>query len=240
MARKLLLLAVVVSIVLFQFRVNLVSAQDNNKESGFEETEELTIADPIEPWNRLMFQFNDRLYFWVVKPVAKAYSFVLPQDDRVAIRNFLDNLLFPVRFVNCILQGKLKAAGNELLRFGINTTAGVFGFDDVAKKEFDLKGSKEDLGQSLAHYGAGHGFYIVWPVLGPSSLRDTIGLVGDYLLDPLSYIELKTSLAIRTGGYVNSASLHIGDYEDLVQGALDPYISLQDAYVQHRAKEVEK
>ncbi len=233
---------VIISFVLLTglFASPVVRAQDIEDNSDFSQARELTVSDPLEPWNRLVFKFNDRLYFWLLKPAAKGYAFVFPQDARVAIGNFFKNLLFPVRFVNCLLQGKFKEAGNEFLRFGINTTAGVFGFDDVARKQFDLKSSSEDFGQSLAHFGAGHGFYIVWPILGPSSLRDTFGLAGDFLLDPLTYIELETSLALRATNYVNTTSLHIGDYEDMVEGALDPYISLQDAYIQYRAKEVKK
>ncbi len=240
MIKRIFLITLFVTVLFVVFSSNHVRAQDFNDNGSFDNTVELTIADPIEPWNRLMFKFNDRFYFWVLKPVAKGYSFVLPQDARVAIGNFFKNLLFPVRFINCLLQGKFKQAGNEFLRFSINTTAGVFGLDDVAKKEFNIKSSNEDFGQSLAHFGAGHGFYIVWPVLGPSSLRDTFGLLGDFLLDPLTYIEIEKSLALRATSLVNTTSLHIGDYEDMVEGALDPYISLQDAYIQYRDREVKK
>ncbi|RMG67106.1 MAG: VacJ family lipoprotein, partial [Nitrospirae bacterium] len=173
MVKKVVITFVVLASLVVFFNASGVRAQD--EDLGFEEAQELTIADPLEPWNRLMFRFNDRLYFWVLKPVAQGYSYILPQDVRVAIGNFFRNLLMPVRVVNCLLQGKLKGAGNELLRFAVNTTLGVYGFDDVAKREFNLNPYEEDLGQSLGHYGIGNGFYIVWPVLGPSTLRDTVG-----------------------------------------------------------------
>lgn len=227
-----------VMIMLFSVMLCSVSAQDETlSDEEFNEQEEVTVSDPLEPFNRLMFKFNDRLYFWVLKPVARGYSFVFPQDARVAIRNFFHNLFTPIRVVNDLLQGKLKRAGKELARFCINTTAGVFGFADVAAKEFNLKVPDEDFGQTLGVYGIGHGIYVVWPVVGPSSLRDTVGLIGDLLLDPLSYLNAEESLMMRGVYTINNTSLRIGEYEDLKKSALDPYISLQDAYLQYRLEQ---
>ena len=108
------------------------------------------ISDPLAPLNRAVFKFNDRLYFWVLKPVAKGYNVVFREDVRTCIANFFSNLLTPVRLVNCILQGKFKAAATETARFFVNTTMGVLGFGDAGKIVFNLEISDEDLGQTWA------------------------------------------------------------------------------------------
>lgn len=203
-------------------------------------TEENSIPDPLEPWNRAMFTFNDKLYFWVLKPVARGYSAIVPEWGRIRVRNIFQNITMPGRFVNNLLQLKIERAGTELLRFVFNTTVGVGGMFDVAKN-IDLKAHEEDLGQTLGVYGIGNGFYLVWPVLGPSSLRDTVGTVGDFFLDPVYYIsDTGLRMAVRSLDVTNTTSLHIGDYEDMKESALDPYVSFRDAYFQHRDNKVKK
>lgn len=202
----------------------------------------LTIADPLSGWNRAMFYFNDKFYFWVAKPVTQAYSAVVPEDFRIAFKNFHDNLYSPVRLVNNLLQLKFKAAGNELIRFVMNTVLGAFGLADPAKEAFGIEAQDEDFGQTLAFYGVGHGFYLVWPVLGPSSARDTVGFVGDLLAYPLTYarneIDTEEVLLIYAHEKINALSFRIGDYEALKKAAIDPYVAVRDAYVQHRAAKV--
>ena len=198
-----------------------------------------TIADPIEPINRAFFYFNDKLYFWLLKPVARGYGFILPQSVRIGLRNFFDNLGFPIRFVNCVLQGKLEGAGREANRFIVNTTVGLLGLIDVAEEKMDIKEQDEDFGQTLGFYGLGPGFYINWPILGPSSLTDTIGIVGDIPLDPVSYTgETFIALPVRSVDLVNRTSLTIGEYEDLKRAALDPYVATRDAYYQFRQNKI--
>jgi len=214
-------------------------AMEPESENG-EMAEEKGIADPLEPWNRAMFTVNDKLYFWVLKPVARGYSAIVPEWGRVRVSNMFQNITMPVRFVNNLLQLKIKAAGTEVLRFVFNTTAGVGGMFDVAKN-IDLKPQDEDLGQTLGVYGIGNGFYLVWPVLGPSSLRDTVGTVGDYFLDPVNYITPAADrIAIHAWDTTNRTSLHIGDYEDLKESAIDPYVSFRNAYFQHRNSKIEE
>jgi phospholipid-binding lipoprotein MlaA len=207
-----------------------------------EEDKSVRIADPIAPWNKAMYHFNDKLYFWVLKPVAQGYSAVMPEDVRIAFSNFFSNLTTPVRFVSSLLQFKVKDAGNELIRCVYNSTAGIGGLADVAKTDLGISRKEEDLGQTLGRYGIGQGFYIVWPFLGPSSLRDSVGTVGDWFLDPVTYVNpfFFDSLGIRTFDKVNTVSLHIGDYEDLKKSAIDPYVSLRDAYAQYRKKKVDE
>lgn len=200
------------------------------------------IADPLEPMNRVFFHFNDKLYFWFLKPISVGYGTAVPEELRVGIRNFFDNLSMPIRAVNCILQGDIKGFGTELSRFVVNSTLGVAGFGDPAKQIFGIDTEDEDLGQTIGFYGLGPAFYINWPLLGPSSVRDTIGMVGDSFLSPMYYAVDATKYKIAIKGFeqVNSTSLKIGDYESLKKSALDPYISLRDAYHQYRQHKIKE
>jgi phospholipid-binding lipoprotein MlaA len=200
-----------------------------------------TVADPLEPVNRAMFYLNDKLYFWVFKPIAMGYRSVTPQAMRVGIRNFFSNLLSPVRLVNDILQGKGQAAEAEFAKFIYNSTVGVLGFGDPAKAYPALNPEPEDLGQTMASYGIGDGFYIVWPVLGASTLRDTIGDVGDGFLNPVSYVEpIETYLTLQAVDTINDLSFYLGDYETFKKAALDPYESMRNAYIQLRQSKIKK
>ncbi len=214
---------------------------DEEWDEDFEEEQMITIADPLEPLNRLIFNFNDRLYFWFIKPVARAYQGVLPERARVSISNFYDNIRAPIRFINCTLQGKVRPAAIVLSRFMVNSTVGVLGLFDPAEKWLDLKLQREDMGQTFGWYGLGHGFYLVLPFFGPSSLRDGVGFVGDLFLDPINYIgDLKWYAGVRLEEIVNDASLHMGVYEDIKRESLDPYLFIKNAYIQQRAKVVKK
>jgi len=201
-----------------------------------EDESEVVIRDPLEPLNRVIFVVNDRLYFWVLKPVATGYGEIVPLGVRVSMRNFFSNLATPIRLGNCLLQGKFEGAGTEALRFVINTTLGVGGLGDMARSRFDLKKRNEDFGQTLGYYGLGPGIYIVWPLSGPSSVRDTVGGLGDSFLDPLVYVI--PYAAARTGarllGAINEVSLGLGAYESFKKAALDPYVSLRDGYTERR------
>jgi len=199
------------------------------------------IKDPLEPVNRAFFQFNDKLYFWVLKPVAKGYTKVVPEPARRGVKNFFSNITTPVRLVNCLLQAEFEGAWVELERLAINTTVGVAGFGDPAKSKWNLAKRNEDLGQTLGAYGLGPSAYIVWPFLGPSSVRDTVGYVGDLFLDPINYLVpyLDYNLGLKSYDTVNTTSLQQGEYEDLKNSALDPYVALRDAYGQYRKHLVE-
>ena len=200
------------------------------------------IADPLEPINRAFFVFNDKMYFWVLKPLASGYKYVAPEPVRVGVGNFFYNLAFPIRFVSCALQGKVFEASEEIRRFVVNTTVGVAGFIDVATHKMEIKKYEEDLGQTFGLWGIGPGFYINWPILGPSNVRDTFGFVGDAFLYPVSFIIEPSgyTLAINAFDIVNQTSLRIGDYEDLKKAAFDPYVALRDAYYQNRRSKIEE
>lgn len=202
--------------------------------------ERVEIADPIEPFNRAMYHFNDKLYFWVLKPVAQGYKVVIPEPARVGVKNFFSNLGFPARFLSCLLQADFRGAATELGRFAINTVWGAGGFlDPSSQKELDLRKQDTDLGETLGVYGVGHGFYIVWPVFGPSSPRDSVATVSDYFLYPVSYVEpWYASAGVRSYEIMNNTSLRIGEYESFKGAAIDPYVSMRDAYIQYRLKDV--
>ena len=210
---------------------------DDDDEYADEEDVEL-IPDPFIEMNTGFYHFNDKMYFWVLKPVSRGYGFIIPEELRSAIRNVFYNVRFPVRFINSLLQGKGRKAGAEFGQFFINTTAGFLGLANVAANYPKLQPSKEDLGQTFAVWGFDNGAYITIPFLGPSSMRDALGRLGDTFLDPIWWVpvDIWTSIGIRAGEAVNDVSLRIGEYEALKEAALDPYVMIRNAYVQNRNK----
>lgn len=208
------------------------------------EEEQIQIKDSIEPFNRAMFVFNDKFYYYFFKPVYKGYRFVVPEPARKSVRNFYTNLQMPGRFFNCLFQGKGKGAATELLRFTINSTLGLAGFFDVAKAGFDLKEYDEDVGQTLAKAKMEPGTYIVLPFFGPSNVRDTFGLAGDTALNPITWVTYFFLAPIEGFGIeaydvTNTGSLEAEEtYEKITKPAIDPYIALQDAYTKNRIKKI--
>jgi len=206
------------------------------------------VADPLKYWNIAWFHFNDAIYTVLLRPLGKGYNYITPEPVRQGVLNFFYNLKFPIRFVNNILQGKLTAAGVEMSRFLGNTLFGGLGLMDITEhKEAAAETPPEDFGQTLASWGMGHGFYIVWPLLGPSSLRDSVGTFGDSFLDPISYIDpwhlsgydnpqwwSFTAAGVRT--FVTTAD-RIDSYDALYDAAIDPYTSMRNAYIQNRDRE---
>jgi phospholipid-binding lipoprotein MlaA len=213
---------------------------DDYADNGKAKEERVTIADPIEPFNRAMHTFNDRLYFWLLKPAARGYNVVVPEPARISAKNFFTNLAYPARLVSCLLQTDFAGAAEETGRFAVNTIWGIGGLmDPAAGGELNLQKQDTDLGQTLGVYGVGHGFYIVWPVYGPSSPRDTVSLLGDNFLYPPSYISpWYVNRGVWAYEKLNYASLRIGDYESLIGAAIDPYIAIRDAYIQYRVKDI--
>jgi len=222
-----------------QAEESLTDPEDNawEEEDWDEEWEDSsTIADPLEPLNRFFFHFNDKLYFWVLKPVATVYSGFFPEELQIAFRNFFDNLRTPARAVNSLLQGNARDSSEEVARFALNSTLGIFGFGDFARDILGLRSSYEDFGQTLAYYGAGGGFYINWPFLGPSNFRDSLGMLGDAYLHPIILLDADWGVVIGAWTFekVNYTALTLGDYELFTETALDPYAAVKDAYQQYR------
>lgn len=228
---------------------------DFEDEFGDDETAE--IFDPFSGYNRVMTGINDKLYFWILKPVAKGYRWMMPELARRGINNFFKNLYYPVRFVNNVLQLKFKNAGEETLRFATNSTIGVLGLWDPAKVWFGLEAHPEDFGQTLGYWGVGAGPHIVLPFLGPSNLRDTLALAPGWIyLDPINNLTMlddrvdldsiegvektETKAGILVFEEINYTSLHIGEYENLKKDAVDFYPFMRDLYEQNRQKEIEE
>lgn len=213
--------------------VELPGIGDN---AGAPGAQAIAVSDPLESVNRAFFTFNDKLYFWVLKPVAKGYSKILPQPLRIGVKNIYSNIRTPVRLVNCALQGEFTGAWTELERFVINTTVGVVGYGDPARDWWTIEQHDADLGQTLGRYGCGTSIYFVWPLLGPSNVRDTAGYTGDLFLSPLTYVlpEFYWTVAVKAHETVNTTSLREGEYEDFKNASIDPYVAMRDAYAQYR------
>ncbi|MDR2488539.1 MAG: VacJ family lipoprotein [Desulfovibrio sp.] len=202
-----------------------------------------TVADPLEAWNRAVFSFNDFVFEYGARPAAKGYAAVVPQCVRAGLKNVFHNLGFPARFVNNLLQGKGMAAGVEMSRFVLNTTAGLGGFFDVAqdKKSIVPVDDDEDLGQTFGVWGIGEGPYIVWPLLGPGTLRDSIGRGGDFFLSPLTYVRpFEVGIGISSVRIFNELDEILDLYDSLKRSAVEPYSAVRDAYVQYRRAKIDK
>lgn len=193
------------------------------------------VADPLEGFNRAVFVFNDKLYMYGVRPLTKGYSRVVPFFARKGVKNVFNNLFFPIRFANNLLQGKGEAAGMEFSAFFINITLGFGGLNDFAQKYVGIRIQNEDFGQTLGSYGIGNGFYLMLPVLGPSSLRDAVGRAGDRFINPINYAQ-PWELSWGAVGLekVNRTSFHIGEYEAFKDASIDPYTAMRNAYIQNR------
>lgn len=208
-------------------------------ESYKDEEGAFEVYDPIEPFNRVMFTFNDRLFLWVLNPVATGYSQVLPADIRGSIAHFFDNLGEPIRSVNCLLQGRFRDSGRALGRFVINSTCGVFGFADPATNEFQLAPVHGTMGGTLATWGIGDGLYLVVPLFGPSTLRDFSGSLLDSMAMSSYYPWNDDTLTMSTAygtNTVNRLSFRLGQYEELKKLSFDPYVAFRNGYFQMREK----
>ena len=194
--------------------------------------------DPLEVPNRMFFAFNEALDFAVIRPVAVTYAFIVPRGVRDTVRNFLRNLRTPVTLANDLLQGDLDRAEITFARFFINSTIGILGLFDIAA-ESGYPYHDEDFGQTLGTYGAGEGFYLVLPVLGPSSLRDGVGRVVDIFLDPLTYIAPQEfNLARSATSGVDLRSRNIEELDQLKADSIDFYARMRSLYRQYRENEI--
>jgi phospholipid-binding lipoprotein MlaA len=202
-------------------------------------------SDPLSGFNEPMFTFNLKVDQWVLRPVASGYSVIAPQPVRESVGRFFDNVRVIPRFANNLFQLKLIEAGTELARFGVNTTLGVAGFFDPADNWFGLKEHRNDFGLTIRYYNIPTGPYLMLPFFGPSTIGDTVGLVADGAMDPMSYlvpwwITLSVDTGTRVMEAVNYRSLHMNQFEEADRYAVDLYGAVQDAYLQTRAHEVKK
>lgn len=197
------------------------------------------VADPIEGINRGIFKFNDVVDTAVLKPVATAYRADVPKPARVGVRNVLRNLKSPTIVANDVLQGNMTHAGNDITRFFTNTLFGLGGLIDVAGSE-GVKYNEEDFGQTLGTWGVQNGPYVVLPFFGPSTARDTTGLIVDTYADPLRLWMSNTDRNAVTYGRVAIATVDkreelLDVLADLKKNSIDYYAATKSAYIQKRA-----
>ncbi len=200
------------------------------------------ISDPLKPWNVVWFHFNDKVYLWVLRPVSIGYGKAVPKPARTGINNFFENLRTPVKAISCLLQGRWEDTGRVMERFAVNTTAGGLGFYDFAAKKLDVADRNEDADQTFGRWGIPPGCYIIWPFVGASSLRGTVGMACDGAVSPATWVPYSyiVSPTSRTLNVVNATSLDPDFYKDLKSGAADPYAAIRHAYFSNRRKLVKE
>jgi phospholipid-binding lipoprotein MlaA len=191
--------------------------------------------DPFEGFNRGVYSFNDKLDRYALKPAAQGYVAAVPLPARVAFSNFVGNFGDVPNAMNNLLQGKLSAAASDVGRILLNSTLGVFGFVDVAS-EIGLEKHNKDFGQTLGYWGLKSGPYLVLPLLGPSTLRDTAALPVDYLSSPRSYVikSVPARNSISGVAVVDTRASLLGTDQTLDEAALDKYSFLRNFYLQRR------
>ncbi|MDR2032982.1 MAG: VacJ family lipoprotein [Azoarcus sp.] len=192
-------------------------------------------GDPLEPYNRAMFSFNEKLDKVVLKPAARAYVTVTPALVRTCVGNFFGNFNDPWISLNNLLQGKPAAAASDVARFLINSTAGLGGLFDIAT-EMRLIKHDEDFGQTLGHWGIGEGMFLVLPFFGPSTLRDTLALPLDITADDSWKIvpHVSTRNVMSAVQITNERARALGLERTLEEGTLDQYRYARDFYLQQR------
>ncbi|MEN9840203.1 MAG: hypothetical protein RL376_3 [Verrucomicrobiota bacterium] len=212
------------------------------------------ISDPIEGFNRAIFTFNDRAYTYVLTPLSKSYETVVRPPVNRSIASFYENVRYPVRLVNSLLQGKFKRAGLETQKFYVNTIAGLGGFirqSDTVPGLAQIP--REDFGQTLGVWGVPHGPYVVLPILGGYSLRDLAGRASDTVVSPIGwqYLELADDQSIGELTWQTQTAISVTDtmstlpavldlYAQMKKAAVDPYLSVRDGFRRYRDAETAK
>lgn len=194
--------------------------------------------DPLQPVNRVTFQFNQKADHYVIRPIAQGYEKATPQFVRTGVTNFFNNLFYPQTIVNDFLQAKFERGGKDIGRLVVNSTFGILGLFDVAKY-WGMPKHDEDFGQTLGYWGVQPGWYLVLPLLGPSDVRDGVGMAVDLPLNPLLFYPNDSTLSWSLFGVdaVNTRAMLL-KADQFIQNALDPYLFVRDAYLQHRRSQV--
>jgi phospholipid-binding lipoprotein MlaA len=199
------------------------------------------VNDPYESTNRAIFAFNKRVDDNIALPIARFYRDAVPEPLRIGIHNFLVNLRLPVTFGNDLLQGNVSRGAQTLGRFAVNSVIGIGGLVDVAT-QLDVPNHTEDFGQTLGSYGAGEGYYIVLPILGPAPPRDLLGRIVDTFMDPFTFIDFRSKTDWMVGrGTVEVLDLrerNIETIEDIQQTSIDYYATVRSLYRQSRDAEI--
>ena len=202
----------------------------------------------FEGTSRAIFKFNMALDDIVLEPLAKGYN-KLPSPIRTGTNNFTSNIGTLLSIPNNVLQGNFKQLGHSIGSFAVNTTVGILGFLNPAEK-IGLKPNKEDVGQTLGSYGFGPGCYFVLPVLGPTTARDSIGLLADTFIDPFAHVTLRERkllgasgntldyYSVKGAGAVNFRALNDKNFKSLEKNSIDLYSSLKSIYLQDRQNKI--
>jgi phospholipid-binding lipoprotein MlaA len=197
--------------------------------------------DPRDPWqsyNRAMFKFNTDFDNAFLKPAAKGYQLITPEPVDRSVTNFFNNIADVTSAINNLLQVKVLRAGSDVGRVLVNSTVGIVGFFDVATN-MGLASYKEDFGQTLGYWGIGAGPYFIIPILGPSSVRDTVGFAGDIVMDPFFSIEKnKVYWGFAVLRTVDKRADLLAAGEILDEAAIDRYSFVRDAFLQRRRNQV--
>jgi len=227
--QDILLLFTVTSVTVTSFaKASAMAEEPVKSESSIDEN------DPIEPFNRAIFSFNNGLDEYLLEPVAKGYDYVFPTPVKTGVNNFFENLGWPLYFVSDILQFKFTQAAEHTGRFLVNTTAGVGGLIDVAK-EIGLPRHYEDIGTAVGDWGVGEGPYLVLPFLGPSNVRDGLSRIPQTFLNPIFYVD---NIPVTTGLFVtdlvDTRRTLIDAIDAGKKGSLDYYAFVRNSYRQRR------
>ena len=195
-------------------------------------------SDPLEPFNRAMYTFNEVLDRALVKPLATGYRYVIPSPVRRGVGNFFRNLREPTTFINDLLQGKPVRARQTLDRFLLNSSIGLFGLIDIATP-LGKAAHEEDYGQTLAVWGVPSGPYLVLPFLGPSTVRDSIAEIPElYIADPLWDPGNLTVTVARFGLRLIDLRSGLLGVDRILQMQVDPYLFLRETYLQQRSAQI--
>ena len=218
------------------FLITFSSIELNATEECFEKT------------SRAIFKFNKSFDEYVFEPVAKGYN-KLPDPLKKGTRNFTSNISTLLAIPNNILQGNFKELGHSVGSFAMNTTVGVFGLLNPAEK-IGLKPNKEDVGQTLGTYGIGSGCYFVLPILGPTTVRDSLGMLADSFVDPFAHITIRENeifstsgnsldyYSVKGAGAINFRSDNDKNFESLEKNSIDLYSSVKSIYLQDRDNKI--
>lgn len=204
-----------------------------------EEVEAASVKDPWEGFNRSMHSFNIKADKYLVRPLAVAYDTVTPDTVQHRITSFFSNLQSPRTAVNELLQGRPLGAAQTLGRFAMNTTIGIGGLFDPAGA-VDIPRSNEDFGQTLAVWGWEDSNYLVLPFFGPRTVRDVVGIVGDTPMAPLGYVENDTVAWGLKAVQLANTRTQLFALDDLRANALDDYVMVRDAWMQHRGQQIKE
>lgn len=194
------------------------------------------IDDPVENWNRYVFEFNNTLDEYALEPVSEGYDIVTPGAVRLLVQNELDYIQSPVTIINSALQGNLDVFLHTFGRFFINTTLGGLGLLDPAS-DFGLKPHQEDFGQTLAVWGVPDGGYHMMPIFGPTTIRGLVGRFVDIGFDPVTHIQtntLEAMVAARALGVVEFRAQNLDLIDNLRDSSLDFYASIREIFIQRR------